>query len=243
MSRTCEGIEFLDQLNASLNKTLRHLILDLEDAHFINIDLNWSRSSFAIIYPKKYEESATEKIANLGAYLHKQYGDEVLASLPSETQEHISEITWDDTTGRPLSKLDRELDEIIEESNQPEFVDISLLTDSSERPINPAPSNTFIPQIDEQSVSTFGTITPCKLSPNSSNKQTTTTLSPSSSDDNTIMSEMTLDSRVSKIESKFDNIESLLHVLVNQKQQSAMASPPLTLNDAGAEKSAPASGE
>ena len=140
--------------------------------------------------------------------------------------------------------MDRELDEILEESNQPEYVDISLLTDSSERPLASSPSDTFIPQIDAQSVSTFGTTTPCKLSPDSRNGHTTATLSPTSSDDNhTLVSEMTLDSRVSKIESKFDNIESLLQVLVNQKQQSAMAAPPTTLHDAEVEQSASASGE
>ena len=66
-----KGIDHLDQKNKPLNKTLRQLILELPDAHFINIDLNWSNSAYAIIYPKKYEEVEQERIANRGPYLHK----------------------------------------------------------------------------------------------------------------------------------------------------------------------------
>ena len=40
-SNTCEGIEFLDVKNTTLQRTLRQLIMDLPDAHFINTDLNW----------------------------------------------------------------------------------------------------------------------------------------------------------------------------------------------------------
>ena len=51
--------------------------------------------------------------ANLGPYLHKAYGDKVLSSLPTDMQQTISEVTCDETTERPLTKLDRELDDII----------------------------------------------------------------------------------------------------------------------------------
>ena len=111
VSNTCDGIEFLDQTNKPLKKTLRQLILGIPDSHFINIDLNWSRSSFAILYPKKYENMARDKIANLGAYLHKTYGNDVLQYLLADTQELIKEVTWDQTTGHSLSKLDSELDD------------------------------------------------------------------------------------------------------------------------------------
>ena len=103
MSTSIDAIEHLDQMNRPLNKTLRQLILQLPDSHFINVDLNWTRSSFAIQYPEKYEELAKDKIANLGAYLHKEYGDNILQSLPADTQQAISEVTWDPETGRPLS--------------------------------------------------------------------------------------------------------------------------------------------
>ena len=136
VSNTCDGIDFLDQTNRPLKKTLRQLILGIPDSHFINIDLNWSRSSYAILYPQKYEEMARDKIANLGAYLHKTYGDNVLQSLPADTQELIKEVTWDQSTGRPLSKLDRELDEILEIGDTLDYVDITHLSTPTERPHN-----------------------------------------------------------------------------------------------------------
>ena len=38
-SNTCEGIEFLDVKNTILQRTIRQLIMDLLDTHFINIYL------------------------------------------------------------------------------------------------------------------------------------------------------------------------------------------------------------
>ena len=151
-----EGIEYLDQKNNKLKKTLRELIINLSDAHFINIDLNWRRDSFSILFPKKYEEIAREKIANLGAYLHKQYGDAILSSLPSETQELISTTEWDEKTGRPISLLDRELDDILLQGKAIELIDLSFLKeDNQASPENLLPSQTYIPQLDSTSVSTF----------------------------------------------------------------------------------------
>lgn len=160
-STSCDGIDHIDQLNTPLKKTLRQLILELPDAHFINVDLNWTRSSFAVQYPTKYEQPVKERIANLGAYFHKAYGDPILQTLPVETQQIISEVTWDPETGRPLSKLDRELDDILEDGDTLEYVDISLITStSSDRPSSVTPSCTFVPQLDSTSVSTFGTVAP-----------------------------------------------------------------------------------
>ena len=83
-SHTYEGIDHLDQKNKPLKKTLRQLILKLPEAHFINIDLDWSNSSYAIICPKKYKQIAQDCIDNLGPYLHKAYGDPILQSLSIE---------------------------------------------------------------------------------------------------------------------------------------------------------------
>ena len=88
---------------------------------------------------------ATERIANLGAYLHKEYGDEVLKSLPVEVQAQVKDFTWDTDTGRPTSKLDRELDNILKDGEDLEFVDMSLVNKSDERPSSATLSNTFIP--------------------------------------------------------------------------------------------------
>ena len=101
---------------------------------------------------------ARDKIANLGAYLFKTYGDNVLQFLPAETQELINEVAWDEKTGRPLSRLDQELDNILEVVDFLDYVSITLLTSPAERPTIVAASATFTPQLDTQLFSTFGTI-------------------------------------------------------------------------------------
>ena len=127
-SNPCERKDHLDQKNKSLKKTLRQLILEFPDAHFFNIDLNWSNSGFAIIYPKNYEEISQDRIANLGPYLHKTYKDVILPSLSKEIQESIHDCTLDEETCRPLTKLDRELYDILQSGEELDYVDISLIT-------------------------------------------------------------------------------------------------------------------
>ena len=141
----CEGIEHLDVQNKELRKNLRQLILELPDTHFINIDRNWSNSGYTIIYPKKYEGISQEKIANLGPYLHKAYGNSVLKSLSIEMQEAIHDCTWDEETGRPVTKLDRELDNILQLGDDLDYIDMSLVTQEPTRPSEATTSDTFIP--------------------------------------------------------------------------------------------------
>ena len=222
-SNTCEGIEFLDVKNSTLQRTLRQLIMDLPDANFINIDLNWSNTAYAIIYPKKHEEVAQERIANLGPYLHKAYGDAILSSLPADMQEAISEVTWDEETGRPLTKLDRELDDILENGKNMDYVDLSLFTEVEDRPV--APSNTFIPQLDAGSVSTFGTIRDTHQANTASLSRKRSTASSASS----VISAVTLDSRISTMESSFNKMETMLTLLVGRMPppDSTVTSPPI----------------
>ena len=77
---------------------------------------------------KKYEEIAQDRIANLGPYLHKTYKDVILPSLSKEIQESIHDCTLDEETGRPLTKLDRELYDILQSGEELDYVDISLIT-------------------------------------------------------------------------------------------------------------------
>ena len=49
-SMACIGIDYLDQKNTRLKQTIRELIVGLPGAHFINIDLNWRKDSYAVSY-------------------------------------------------------------------------------------------------------------------------------------------------------------------------------------------------
>ena len=100
----------------------------------------------------------------------------------------------------------------------------------------------FIPQVDSESVSTFGTSSPHKSSSEGKLSYALTSYTPNA-DETTVISEMTLDSRVMKMENNFENIEQLLHVLVDRTKIGVQATPPDISNDAGAERSTPAHGD
>jgi len=236
-SNTCEGIDHLDQKNKPLKKTLRQLILELPDAHFINIDLNWSNSGYAIIYPKKYEGIAQERIANLGPYLHKAYGDSILQSLSIEMQTLINECTWDEETGRPLTKLDRELDDILQTGDDLDYVDISLITTEDIRPGEAVASNTFIPELDTNTVSTFGTVKDKNTKAIGLSKTPIIDV-----DEKSTLSGITLDSRMSKMEEEFSSMTNMLKILVGRANTGNTDTHPNTTQEAGGTLVSPARG-
>ena len=202
-SMACAGIEHLDQRNPQIKLTLQEMVVSLPD--FVNIDLNWRGDLFSIIFPKKYKETARNKIAHLGAYLHKCYGGNILPSLPAEAQEIIANTTWDDS-GCPGFQLDQELDDILAADGVIGYVDLSLLKeDKLARPSStPAISNTFLPQLDEHSISTFR------------DNPATTIVNQSKSDSGqtsknafSTVSNVTMDSHVSEMEFNFYNMKYL----------------------------------
>ena len=107
---------------------MRDLIMSLPNSHFINIDMNWSNTNHIILFPRKYEEVAKEKVVHLAAFLHREYGDKILRSFEASTQQIVKETTWDEND-RPISKLDRELDEMIAEDDKIDYVDTSFFAE------------------------------------------------------------------------------------------------------------------
>ena len=182
------------------------------------------------MYPKKYETAAQERIANLGPYLHKAYGDPILVSLPADMQDLIQEVTWDEKTGRPLTKLNRELDDILEKGSNMEYVDLTMLATIDERPDPHAPSNTFIPNLDSGSISTFGTVkTKKKQLPSLSRTRSTDT------DSSTVFAEVTLDtlgSRVTNMETDFSDMKAMLQILVERKPYDSTVTQPSAITPA-----------
>ena len=223
-SMPLEGIAFLDQPNSKLQKrSLRQLILELPNAHFISIDNNWSRTHYCALFPKKYEHQAKCRVANLGAYLHKEYGDHILLSLSAEQQQVIQDTVWDEETGRPISKVEKELDDILDLDDNLDYVDTSFMESATSGSVpaassvcvpraSPVPMN-FVPVADESSVSTFGTAvfkTPKKsIDPHLQ----------SSRDAATISSSITMESRVSQVESTLGDMKTMLEHLVQATSQ------------------------
>ena len=214
-SLPCDGIPHLDTSIRVLKHTMRDVILSLPDSHFINIDLNWSGTNYCILYPRKYENEAKSKIAHLPAYLYKEHGDKILSQFTPATQETIIETTWNEQ-GQPVSKIDRELDDIITADDAIDFVDISYFaetqqlssTTASEK-FNPKLTDApipFVPEMDQHSVSTFGTTlskSPRKYKGSKTDEDT-----------NTVDSSVSMVSRVSKVETDIGDVKLLLQRLV-----------------------------
>ena len=107
-----------------------------------------------------------------------------------------------------------------------DYVDLTLLTETEDRP--PGPSNTFIPQLDVGSVSTFGTVKDNNKAYRTSLSRKTSSASPTTS----VMSAVTLDSRISTMETSFKKMETMLTLLVGRTPppDSTVASPPIITN-------------
>ena len=115
---------------------------------------------------------------------------------------------------RPVSKLDKELDDILDAEDALDYVDIELIK-LHEKPATQSPSisNKFIPQLDNSSVSTFGT------APTTSPKlhKTGLALITGSSSTMSEVTEATMESRVSKMEDDCVEIKNMLRTLINHK--------------------------
>ena len=150
----------------------------------------------------------------MGTYLHREYGDSILASLPVEAQQIIHDTTWDEEKQRPISKLDKELDDILDAGDALEYVNLELIN-LQEKPATQQPkiSDKFIPLVDNSSVSTFGTVH------SNSPKRSTTGLALITGSSSTMseVTEATMESRVSKMEEDCVEIKNMLRTLINHK--------------------------
>ena len=241
-SLPCQGIPSLNLRNRALGRTLRELIMSLKDSHFINIDMNWSNTNHVVLFPRKYESTAKEKVVHLPAFLHRQYGKRILSSFDAATQQVIEETSWD-KEGHPMSKLDRELDQVIADDDTLDYVDISFFADAEEKAYPTKPSAScdpqtaapipFIPQVDETSVSTFGTFSPSKqASPTAVH-----TVAGSTSSDVSMLS------RVSKVEEDMTEVKAMLRQLVSVQYATSQTSTQQSCSkEAGGSKDSSATG-
>jgi len=243
-SLPCQGIPSLAHYNKSLKGTIRDLVMALPNSHFINIDINWSRKNYVILFPRKYEKIAKEQVVHLAAFLHKEYGKKILSSFDANTQLIVKETTWD-KDGHPMSKLDRELDEMIAADDSLDYVDMSFFASFDESTKTTTSKDTpqlstdgpvpFVPIIDDQSVSTFGT-TASKSPQKCSNRDENSSVTSATS----LISVL---SRVSKVEENMNDMKTMLQQLVTAQCDSSKASTQRSCSSkAGGSKSPPAKG-
>ena len=160
-------------------------------------------------------------MVHLAAFLHKEYGNKILSSFEPDTQKVIKETTWD-KDNKPISKLDRELDAIIESDDNLNYVDMSYLQEQDSKlatSTNPftifEPKLTeqapipFIPAVDDATVSTFGTM--ASRSPGRSTNDGISIAKTTSSE----ASMVSIMSRVSKVEENMGDMKNMLQQILS----------------------------
>ena len=223
--------------------------MELPETNFINVDSNWANTNYIVLFPRKYEDTAKEKVVHLAAFLHKEYGDKILPSFEAATQKIVKETTWNEDN-KPISKLDRELDAILESDDNLEYVDTSYFEEHDSRlTVSTNPSTIFepklteqapvpfIPAIDDATVSTFGTASsrsPGKLSNDGLSIARTTSSE---------MSMVSVLSRVSKVEESMGDMKSMLQqILSAQTNRAEKPTQASCSKKAGDSKESPAKG-
>ena len=117
--------------------------------------------------------------------------------------------------------MDREHNSILEVGDSLDFIDMSFLSALSNHPTVPAPSDTFIPQLDSRSAYAFGT----NKMPRPSTESAPTRTSTLGNDSGTVILSITTDSRISILESCVSNVETLLKQLVCQGNIGILVTP------------------
>ena len=142
-------------------------------------------------------------------------------------QQLIKETTWDEKTGRPQSKLDLGLDGILASGDTMDYVDMTLLEETTTRPAIAA-KNTFIPQLDDDSVSIFGTVKDKKTISMGLTRSTIP-----DDDSNTLASSVTMDSRMSVMEHDFSGMKNMLSKIFDKVNTGSTVTQPSIIQEVG----------
>ena len=116
-----------------------------------------------------------------------------------------------------------------------DYVDMTLLEETTTRPV--AAKNTFIPQLDDNSVSTFGTVKDKKTRSMGLTRSTTP-----NDDSNTLASSVTMDSRMSVIEHDFLGMKNMLSKIFDKVNTGSTVTQLSIIQEAGSTSVPPATG-
>ena len=125
--KPCVFLSEIDYYNTTLETTMRDIIMDLETLHkldtndqpmkiFLSVDYSQWHSSYVLTFPSYLEKEADDFIAQLPAYLHYVYGDEILLMLTAEGSVSAQNSKWDPEKLCATSNVDLELDAVTSES-------------------------------------------------------------------------------------------------------------------------------
>ena len=242
---TVEGVEYIDSEDKDTNLTLREMVLDiqLQDGSgplFHTIDENWLRTGYSLFWAKLNDDEGKLVSNNLPAYLAKTFGDSALKFFSTDQQVKAKETTWTED-GIPHSKIDLELDEMLDETEGLSWINMEVLKKEEEPKVLE-----FIPDkinvfgiVDDDTISTFAE-SPYKKT---RHKEATTL---TSDNDTATVSDCTIDSRLSTMERSFsqhqtvmdNNMAQIMEMLMKNKSEGS-TKPEESLKSADADVSAP----
>ena len=175
-------IATLDTKAASLPYTAREMIMRITNEQglpiFTSIDPSWD-SGYCVTFPNAYEEIARNRIADLGPYLKHLYGDMVLVKyFTPEAALRARDCTWDKKLMRAISPMDQDLDAVIQECDDIDWLKApvnshnTITWDNNQIPKPQAqPLFQHLPN-EDQSLDTFGNESTDTYGTNTSNSNT-----------------------------------------------------------------------
>lgn len=116
-------LQDIDYTIPSLNKTLRQIIMDIEQVDtseplFLSIDFSEFSSGYVLTFPAHVESEARDCISQLPSFLHWMYGDQVLEQLTDFAVERAQDAPWSEELMRAVSQEDTALDNLLDEADQ-----------------------------------------------------------------------------------------------------------------------------
>ena len=89
---------------------------------FLTVDVSWN-GGIVFTFPAQYEDDARDRIADLGPFLHFKAGDTILIKhFTPEAAVRALDATWDEKLGRAVSKLQGDLDNILKDCDELEWM-------------------------------------------------------------------------------------------------------------------------
>ena len=120
-------IHNLDSKASGLEFTLREYIMQMTTRTnkqlFLSVDEGYN-GGVVFTFPKKYEDDARNRIADLGPYLQFKYGDLILLKhFTPDAAERALESPWDDNLQVAVTTLESELDGVIKEFDDSDWTE------------------------------------------------------------------------------------------------------------------------
>ena len=154
----------LDTQYTGLDCTLRELIMSFDcgkDKQLFNtVDFAYNGKSVLFVFPKAYQDTALNKIADLPSYAYFRFGLRFLQKyFTPEALQRAEDAPWNEEEQRAVSKLSEEFDNILQECGEISWLvkpDTSTTKETENAQNIQKPALFNINPTDDKSLGTFG---------------------------------------------------------------------------------------